>query len=166
MGCAPISGLDRVTSPGQGYSMHTIPIRATTLSPFHYGHLLIQDGTATIPDIIGDRALAFALCAALGMMRSIGVLPSKNYREHLSVMPWRTSVLETDEPRLLPPRACRSDLGVEGGYPDRVRKAATSGNFKEFFISRKCPSTRCSAVQCSLSPRRWTHSGSLDQMRS
>jgi hypothetical protein len=115
------------------------PIRATTLTPFNYGHLSVQGGVATIPEIIGDRAVAFALAAALGMMRACVVLPAKDYRGHLAAMPWRLSVLETKDPRLLPPLARRSDLGVEGGYPDRVRRAAASGNFKEFFSIQEVP---------------------------
>jgi hypothetical protein len=119
--------------------MAMIPIKATTLTPFNYGHLAIQGGVATIPDMIGDRAIAFAMAAALGMMRAAAVPPDKDYQAHLTAMPWRTSVLEADNPKLLPPLARRSDLGVEGGYPDRVRRAAASGNFKEFFLIQEVP---------------------------
>ena len=119
--------------------MDIVPIKATTLTPFNYGHLAIQGGVATLPELIGDRAIAFALCAALGLLRSSSVLPAKDYKGHLSAMPWRTSVLTTDAPRLLPPIARRSDLGVEGGYPEKVRRATASGNFKEFFSIQEVP---------------------------
>ncbi|WP_142846423.1 hypothetical protein [Telmatospirillum sp. J64-1] len=119
--------------------MTVTPIRATTLTPFNYGHLAVQGGVATIPHLIGDRAIAFALAAALGIMSTSPVPPPKNYRAHLAAMPWRSSVLETDDPQLLPPLARRSDLGVEGGYPDKVRRAAASGNFKEFFTIQEVP---------------------------
>ena len=119
--------------------MKITPIRATTLTSFNYGHLAVQGGVATIPEIIGDRAVAFALAAALGLMRASVVLPDKDYRVHLAAMPWRVSVLETKQPHLLPPLARRSDLGVEGGYPDRVRRAAASGNFKEYFSIQEVP---------------------------
>lgn len=119
--------------------MPITPIRATTLTPYNYGHLAVQGGVATIPELIGDRAVAFALAAALGMMQASVVLPSKDYRTHLAAMPWRTSVLETDSPRLLPPLARRSDLGAEGGYPEKVRRAAASGNFKEYFTIQEVP---------------------------
>ncbi len=119
--------------------MPITPIRATTLTPYNYGHLAVQGGVATIPELIGDRAVAFALAAALGMMRASVVLPSKDYHTHLGAMPWRTSVLETDSPRLLPPLARRSDLGAEGGYPEKVRRAAASGNFKEYFTIQEVP---------------------------
>jgi len=115
------------------------PIGATTLTPFNDGHLAVQGGVATISEIIGDRAVAFALAAALGMMRACVVLPHMDYRGHLAAMPWRLSVFETRDPRLLPSLARRSDLGVEGGYPDRVRRAAASGNFKEFFSIQEVP---------------------------
>jgi hypothetical protein len=119
--------------------MPITPIRATTLTPYNYGHLTVQGGVATIPELIGDRAIAFALAATLGMMRASVVLPPKDYRSHLAAMPWRTSVLETETPRLLPPLARRSDLGAEGGYPEKVRRAAASGNFKEYFTIQEVP---------------------------
>lgn len=119
--------------------MPITPIRATTLTPFNYGHLSVQGGVATIPELIGDRAIAFALAAALGLMRSSPVLPPKDYRGHLAATPWRTSVLETETPILLPPLARRSDLGAEGGYPEKVRRAAASGNFKEYFTIQEVP---------------------------
>lgn len=85
-------------------------VRLTTVTPFNYGHLLVQGGVATIPDLIGDRAVAFALCGALGMLSKCPVPPGKDYKGHLASMPWRTSVFQTDNPVLLPPLARRSDL--------------------------------------------------------
>jgi hypothetical protein len=117
----------------------TIPIRATTLTPFNYGHLAVQGGVATIPEVIPDRAICFALCAALGLMSRRSVLPTKDYLRDLRAMPWRAAMFTTCTPRLLPPLARRSDLGVEGGYPDKVRRAAASGNFKEFFSIQEVP---------------------------
>src|SRR3546814_16976778 len=73
------------------------------------------------------------------MMRASCKLPDRNYRGHLASMPWRTSVLVNANPVLLPPLARRSDLGVEGGYPSRVERAARSGNFKEFFSIQEVP---------------------------
>jgi hypothetical protein len=120
--------------------MKATAVRATTLSPFHYGHLAVQGGTATISEFIGDRAVVFGLCSAFGLMSSSLILPEKpNYRRHLGAMPWRTSMFHTHNPRLLPPLARRSDLGAEGGYPDRVRRAANTGNFKEFFTIQEVP---------------------------
>jgi hypothetical protein len=116
-----------------------VSVKATTLTPFNYGHLPISSGVATIPMVIGDRAIAFATASALGMMRASAKLPSKDYKSHLAAMPWRCSVFETDSPRLLPPIARRSDLGIEGGYPSAVRRAAASGNFKEFFFIQEVP---------------------------
>ncbi len=120
--------------------MNTISIKATTLTPFNYGHLPINGGVATIPDMIGDRAVSFALAAALGMLSPAGRLPAKNYRAHLAAIPWRSSVLMADDAKLLPPLARRSGLGEEGGYPDKVRRSANSGNFKEYFLIQEVPS--------------------------
>src|SRR3546814_21165680 len=113
--------------------LHAHPIRVTTLTPCNYGHLAVDGGVATIPNVLGDRAIAFALCAGLGMMRASCKLPDRNYRGHLASMPWRTSVLVNANPVLLPPLARRSDLGVAGGYPSRVERAARSGNLQEVF---------------------------------
>ncbi len=119
--------------------MKIIPIRATTLTPFNYGHLAVQGGVATIPEIIGDRAVAFSLAATLGMMHASVVLPQKDFLTHLGQIPWKASVFVTKDPRLLPPLARRSDLGVEGGYQDNIRRATGSGNFKEFFTIQEVP---------------------------
>ena len=43
-----------------------IPICAETLTPFVYHSTAVPNGTATLPEIIGDRALAFGLAAAMG----------------------------------------------------------------------------------------------------
>lgn len=114
--------------------MHIVPLRAETLTPLAYGSLAVDGGVASISEILGDRALAFALCAAFGMMSSSSVLPqSADYREDLSRMPWRTSLLKARSSHLLPPLAKRSDLGIEGGYQNNFRVAAGTGDFKEFF---------------------------------
>ncbi|OAD21989.1 hypothetical protein THIOM_002227, partial [Candidatus Thiomargarita nelsonii] len=36
--------------------MTMIGIRATTLTPFAYHSLMVQGGSATLPELIGDRA--------------------------------------------------------------------------------------------------------------
>ena len=119
--------------------MKATPVRATTLSPYHYGHLAIQGGVATIPEFIGDRAVAFGLCLALGMMREI--LAAARYG--LPRAPGCHALAHVRLPyaHTAPsaPLARRSDLGVEGGYPDRVRRAASSGNFKEYFLIQEVP---------------------------
>lgn len=119
--------------------MAIVPIRASVLAPFNYGHLAVQGGVATIPEIVSDTAIAFGLCAAMGMLHTCLRPPEENYRLHISRMPWRTSMLTCNRPRLLPPLARRSDLGVEGGYPSKVQRAAKSGNFKEFFTIQEVP---------------------------
>lgn len=118
---------------------NAFPLKLTTLTPFNYGHLAVNGGVSTLPHYISDRAIMFALCASLGMMRNWGKLPAKDYRGHISAMPWRASLFSTEEPELLAPLARRSDLGIEGGYPDNVRRAARSGNFKEFWTIQEVP---------------------------
>ena len=114
-----------------------VPVLATTLSPFLYGHLTVQGGVATIPEVIGDRALAFALASALGWMQSrLAMWDSMDYRSDLLAMPYRTSVF-TAVPeggaRLLPPTARRCTLDAEGGYQRNFYNAAAKGNFKDFW---------------------------------
>lgn len=124
----------------QGVHMkHVIPLKLTTLTPYNYGHLMVSGGVATIPDVIGDRAFLFALSAAFGKMSRSLSLPEKDVLTHIRAMPWRCSLFTTPDPKLLRPIARRSDLGIEGGYQDKVRRAAASGNFKEFFTIQEVP---------------------------
>jgi hypothetical protein len=52
------------SAPGSG----VIGIRAEVLSPLHYHSLAVPGGTATQPDYLTDRQVAFALGAALGCL--------------------------------------------------------------------------------------------------
>lgn len=110
-----------------------VPVRATTLTPFLYGSVTVQNGVATMPTLIGDRAWAFALCSALGLMQARLGMPSRDYRGDIANMPWRTSVLTSDDGYLLPPLARRVTLDAEGGFPDRFYNGAAKGNFKDYF---------------------------------
>lgn len=114
-------------------------IQATTLTPFCYHSLMVQQGTATLPEVIGDRALAFALAATLGMITARVALPTKNYRQHLALMPFRTAVFITREPRLLPPRVCRLNLDAEAGLKEKVQSVAKRGNLKDYFLVQEVP---------------------------
>lgn len=119
--------------------MHATLLKATTLAPFCYHSLMVQSGTATLPEIIGDRALAFALASSLGMMAARVALPAKDYRRHLAAMPFRTAVLLTTEPRLLPPRLCRLNLDAEAGLKEKVDSVAKRGNLKSYFMVQEVP---------------------------
>jgi len=114
-------------------------ITARTLTPFAYHSLVVQSGTATLPELIGDRAIAFGLAAALGMTAARVGLPKKNYKKHLSAMPYRTSVFMTDTPKLLPPLTRRLNLDAEGGFPEKVQNVAKRGNLKDFFHTQEVP---------------------------
>jgi hypothetical protein len=116
-----------------------VGVRATTLTPFCYHSLMVQSGTATLPEIIGDRAMAFALAAALGMIVPRGGLPPKDYRRDLTAMPHRTSVFLTDAPRLLPPLVRRLNLDAEAGIKEKVQSVAKRGNLKDFFYMQEVP---------------------------
>ncbi len=119
--------------------MQATVIQATTLTPFCYHSLMVQQGTATLPEIIGDRALAFALASTLGMIAARVALPAKNYRQHLAIMPFRTAVFVTNEPRLLPPRVCRLNLDAEAGLKEKVQSVAKRGNLKDYFLIQEVP---------------------------
>ena len=91
-------------------------LKATVLSPFHYHSLAVQSGTATLPVFMTDRAMGFALSAALGALRASPALPKEpDYKRHLSQLPWMASVFETDTPKLLRPLAKRLNIDAEGG---------------------------------------------------
>ena len=119
-----------------------IGVIAETLTPFCYHSLMVHNGTATLPELIGDRAIAFGLAATLGLLQSSVALPKKDYRNHLKAMPYRTSVFtiahEFNQPRLLPPLVRRLNLDEEGGYPpEHIAKG--TGNLRTFFQTQEVP---------------------------
>ncbi|MEA3278395.1 MAG: hypothetical protein U9Q81_24490 [Pseudomonadota bacterium] len=116
-----------------------VGLRAETLTPFAYHSLAVQGGTATLPELIGDMALGFGLASVLGHLRARVALPEKNYRRDLRAMPWRTSVLTTDAPCLLPPLARRLNLEEEGGFQKKLRDVAYKGNMKQFWTTQEVP---------------------------
>ena len=115
------------------------PIQAETLTPFAYHSLMVQSGTATLPELISDNALMFGLASTLGMMRGNVCLPDKDYRRDLDAMPWRASVLTTDTPRLLPPVARRLNLDEEGGMKQKLYAVTSKGNLKTYFFTQEVP---------------------------
>lgn len=116
-----------------------IGLRGETLTPFAYHSLAVQSGTATLPELIGDQALAFALAGTLGHLDARVALPPKDYRRDLGAMPWRASVLMTDQPRLLPPLVRRLNLDDEGGFQKKIRDVTYKGNLKQFFLIQEVP---------------------------
>jgi hypothetical protein len=116
-----------------------VGLHAETLTPFAYHSLAVQGGTATLPELIGDNALAFGLATALGYARAAVALPNKDYRRDLLAMPWRASVLTADDPRLLPPLARRLNLEEECGLPKKLQDAVAKGNMKQFWTIQEVP---------------------------
>ena len=116
-----------------------INVIARTLTPFAYHSLMVQSGTATLPELISDRAVAFALAAGLGMTAARLALPPKDYLGHLAAMPWRTSVFITEKPSLLPPVIRRLNLDAEAGFQAKVASVAKRGNLKDFFYTQEVP---------------------------
>lgn len=114
-------------------------IQAETLTPFAYHSLMVQSGTATLPELVSDNALMFGLAATLGMMRNSVCLPDKDYQRDLVAMPWRASVLTTDNPRLLPPVARRLNLEEEGGMKQKLYAVTSKGNLKTWFFTQEVP---------------------------
>ena len=114
-------------------------VKATTLTPFCYHSLMVQSGTATLPELIGDRAVAFGLASVLGMMAARVALPVKDYLRDLSAMPYRCAVFTTDALRLLPPLIRRLSLDAEAGYKEKIQNVAKKGNLKEYFLTQEVP---------------------------
>lgn len=117
----------------------SIGIRAETLTPFAYHSLMVQGGTATLPELISDRAIAFAVASSLGMMRARVALPEKDYLRDWQAMPWRTSIFSTATPALLPPIIRRLNLTEDGGYKEKLQNLTKKGNFKDFFTTQEVP---------------------------
>lgn len=120
-------------------SVLSIAVEAQTLTPFAYHSLMVQSGTATLPELIGDRALAFGLAVTLGMAAARVALPPKDYRNHVAAMPYRTSILTAETPRLLTPLARRLNLDAECGFQKKIQDVAKKGNLKDFFYTQEVP---------------------------
>lgn len=110
------------------------PVKATVLSPFYYHSLAVPSGTASLPDLLTDRSLSFAVSAALGSLCASPALPKKDYAGHLKALPILASVFETQTPALLPPLCKRLNLDGEGGLQKYVQDATSTGNLKTYFF--------------------------------
>lgn len=120
----------------------TTGVRATTLTPFHYHSLAVPSGTATLPDFIGDRAIAFAVANTLGCLSRSPALPEKDYRGHMAKLPLVSSLLETDEPTLLRPIGKRLNIDAEMPANKAILDATSTGNLKTwYFIQEVAPET-------------------------
>ena len=81
-----------------------------------------------------DTAIAFAAAAALGMTpRSPCLPPEPDYRGHLAVLPFKTTLFLGHDNRLNRPLARRLNLDAECGMPKSVHNARTSGNIKDYY---------------------------------
>lgn len=115
------------------------PVIATTLTPFAYHSLMVQDGSATLPELISDMAVAFGLASTIGWTWARPALPTKDYRGHLGIMPFRCSVFTTNDARLLPPMTCRLNLDDEAGIQRKFANATSKGNVKTYFHIQEVP---------------------------
>ena len=119
--------------------MNALGIRATTLTPFAYHSLMVPSGSATLPELISDNAVAFGLAATLGWLYAGVALPDKDYRRHWRALPYRASLLTTNQPRLLPPLIRRLNLDAEGGIKRKIQDVAKKGNLKDFYQTQEIP---------------------------
>lgn len=115
------------------------PVRAVTLTPFHYHSLAVPSGTATLAAYLADRSMSYALAGAMGALAPSAALPQKDYERDLRQLPWLCSVFEARNPRLLPPIGKRLNLDTEGGYQRRVMDATGTGNLKTWFYIQEVP---------------------------
>ena len=108
--------------------------RLTALSPWAWHGLAVPSGTSTLNDVVTDTAIAFAAAAALGMTpRSPCLPPEPDYRGHLAVLPFKTTLFLGHDNRLNRPLARRLNLDAECGMPKSVHNARTSGNIKDYY---------------------------------
>ena len=110
------------------------PFRLTALSPWAWHGMAVPSGTSTLNDIVTDTAMAFATAAALGWMPRSPCLPSApDYRAHLAILPFRTTLFLGAHNRLNRPLARRLNLDAECGMPKSVHDARNSGNIKDYY---------------------------------
>ncbi|MDD2867480.1 hypothetical protein [Neomegalonema sp.] len=115
------------------------PVRAVSLTPFHYHSLAVPSGTATLSSYLADRSMSYALAGAMGALAASAALPQKDYRRDLEALPWLCSAFEAQNPRLLPPIGKRLNLDTEGGYQKRLMDATGTGNLKTWFYIQEVP---------------------------
>ncbi len=116
-----------------------VGVRAIVLAPFYYHSVAIPSGTATLPDFIGDRAMSFAVAAALGCLSRSPALPDENYVKHMLELPGLASLFETDEPRLMRPLGKRLNIDAELGFSKSIQDATSTGNLKTWFFVQEIP---------------------------
>ena len=110
------------------------PYKLTALAPWAWHGLAVPSGTATLNDIVTDTALAFATAAALGMAPRSPCLPTTpDYRGHLAVLPFKTTLFLGYDNRLNRPLARRLNLDAECGMPASIDNARKSGNIKDYY---------------------------------
>ena len=110
------------------------PFRLTALSPWAWHGLAVPSGTSTLNDVVTDTAMAFATAVALGMTPRSPCLPSApDYRGHLAVLPFKTTLFLGYDNRLNRPLARRLNLDAECGMPKSVDTARASGNIKDYY---------------------------------
>ncbi len=120
--------------------VHTTPVTARTLTPYHHHTLATPSGTATDARFLPDRAMSYALASALGALAASPALFPKDYARDLRALPWLVSVLQADKARLLPPLGKRLNIEYEGGHPKKIQDATATGNLKTwFFIQEAAP---------------------------
>lgn len=119
--------------------MDALGIKAITLTPFAYHSLMVPSGSATLPELISDSAVAFGLASALGWLYAGVALPDKDYRRHWRALPYRASLFTTAQPRLLPPLIRRLNLDAEAGLKRKVQDVAKKGNVKDFYQTQEIP---------------------------
>ena len=115
------------------------PVRAVSLTPFHYHSLAVPSGTATLSSFLADRSMSYALAGAMGALAASTALPTKDYRRDLQALPWLCSAFEAREPRLLPPIGKRLNLDTEGGYQKKLMDATGTGNLKTWIYIQEVP---------------------------
>ncbi|WP_318509778.1 hypothetical protein [Photobacterium leiognathi] len=110
-----------------------VGIEVTVLTPFYYHSVPIAGGSATLAQCISDTAFNFALASALGMMEGVCLPIEADHRHHIGAMPFRSSVLISDNATLLPAQVRRLNLDAEAGYNSKISAGSSKGNLKDFY---------------------------------
>lgn len=122
-------------------------VKAKVLSPFHYNHLPIAGGSSTLPHVITDTSIMFALANALGNLNQSLLLKSHpNYKQDIKNLPIKSSLFKRKPvdgiPELMEPLAQRFSITDEYYSLKNFKlnnKLSTSGMFKQFFFIQQIP---------------------------
>ncbi|MCQ1060470.1 hypothetical protein LRP52_29005 [Photobacterium sp. ZSDE20] len=110
-----------------------VGVKAEVIAPFFYHSVPTESGSATITECISDTAFNFAIASTLGMLNGPCLPETVNYHRDIVSMPFRSSVLLSDDATLSPIQVRRLNLDAEAGIDRKINDGKSKGNYKDYY---------------------------------